>query len=143
MSTRLTLLLPLIAVGACSSPTCPCDRLVPLEVSGVVTLGGEPIAAPVTLWDSHYTDNANDDSRIVATLSRSDGRYQLAADVRAAGCGNGTGAGTQYYVAVQVDGVVSAETGEEVDFGGSDDVDCWNAQIVDFDLDLTQELARP
>ena len=83
-TSRPFLVLLLITIG-CSGPTCPCDRLVPLEVAGVLLLDGIPIVAAISVWDNHSTDNESDDTHLWGDMSGEDGQFRLVGEVRGGG----------------------------------------------------------
>jgi hypothetical protein len=106
-------------------------------------LDGLPISAAVGLVDGHWTDSAADDSPIAGTSSNGQGQYALTAEVRADGCGGRGGFGSQYYLVVRIDGVVSDQTAERVHFGAVEQVRCEVGQTINFRLELPAGFTRP
>jgi len=132
---RMVLLLGLPMV-ACSSPVCPCDELVPLEVSGTVTISGQPSPGRVELWDSQWSDTFADDARLDWTNSSPAGEYRLSTQVARGGCGQFS----EYYLRAEIAGLIHRETGESWTWGTMADVLCGSDQIIDIDIEIPEWL---
>ena len=131
----------LVLIGSllgCSSPSCPCEDMVPLELSGVVTVDGKPYAGRIELWDSQWTDTAGDDVLLTSTVSSASGKYRIETEVEALGCG------FEYYLRVKVVGLVQRSTGKPQDWVGSVKVEeCGANQVFNIDLETPDRLVWP
>lgn len=136
---RQAVLILSLSIAACSHPADPSEDLVPLDVSGTVTVEGQPRQGRVELWDSQGSDTFADDARLDWAPSSPTGEYHLSTRVERAGCGQFG----DYYLRAEITGLVHRDTGEPRAWGGAVDVQCGIGQAVDIDIDLPDWLAWP